>query len=512
MLLIAASFARGQEIAPTDLELVKKQMLEMQQSIQQMQTQHQSEIDALKKQIAGQQVLIDSLQKSSTASAMPPLPAGKETAKQAQQSPQLFPTTDESLVPSQAPTVPTGAAAPGAATFPTTDASVVTAGPAMGTAPITIAGGGKSYLNISFDGVYTAAASTASDLDQIEVGDHDPLHRGFNARNNEIALDGAVDPFFEGFANIVLKLDNQNETSIELEEAFMQTTTLPFGLQLKGGQFFVPFGRINPTHPHTWDFVDAPLVHGRLLGPDGLRGVGAQVAWVMPLPWYSQLLLALQNGEGGTGYSFRNTNGGTFYGRDTIDRQLSGVQDLLFVPRWESSFDFSDTRTLLFGVSGAFAPNDTGTNTHTQIYGVDTFYKWKPSNAEGGWPFVKWQSEAMYRRFEAGQDLSQLLPSETFHDWGAYSQLVWGFSKGWTTGLRGDYLHMEDSSITNDPDRQSRWRLSAELTWYPSEFSKIRLQYNHDFLEQMHFLDAREADSIFLQFEFALGAHGAHKY
>ena len=78
--------------------------------------------------------------------------------------------------------------------------------------------------------------------------------------------------------------------------------------------------------------------------------------------------------------------------------------------------------------------------------------------------------------------------------------------------MRGDHLHMQDSTVTNDPDRQSRWRLSAELTWYPSEFSKIRLQYNHDFLDQMRFLDAREVDSLFLQFEFALGAHGAHKF
>jgi hypothetical protein len=81
-----------------------------------------------------------------------------------------------------------------------------------------------------------------------------------------------VDPYFEGFANIVFKLDNENETEVEVEEAFLQTSALPWGLQAKGGQFFAPFGRINPQHPHVWDFADAPLVHGRLLGPDGLRG------------------------------------------------------------------------------------------------------------------------------------------------------------------------------------------------------------------------------------------------
>ncbi|PYK73962.1 MAG: zinc-regulated TonB-dependent outer membrane receptor, partial [Verrucomicrobia bacterium] len=83
---------------------------------------------------------------------------------------------------------------------------------------------------------------------------------------------------------------------------------------------------------------------------------------------------------------------------------------------------------------------------------------------------------------------------------------------GWVAGIRGDYLHMQDSRFTDDPDRQSRSRISANLSWYPTEFSKLRLQYNHDFLESNFFLSGREVDSVFLQFEFILGAHGAHKF
>lgn len=531
-LTFAALFAAGvafsqEQKAPApqgDLASFKQQMLEV---IRQMQAQHKDEIDSLNQKIDKQQQVIDALQKSvAGAPTTLPLPTGKGEnpvtpmtgppvagAKTAAET--AFPTTDEALIPGSTPP-----AAPSA--FPTADNGVVpggaplTPGPSSLTAPISLIGGGgsKSFVNLSFDGQFSAAASTAQDLDRIEVGDHDPQHRGFNARNLEIALDGAVDPFFEAFVNIVFKLDNHNETSVETEEAFMQTTTLPWGLQVKAGQFFAPFGRINPQHPHTWDFADAPLVNGRLLGADGLRGVGAQVGWVLPSPWYSQLYLAIQNGEGNTGFSFRNPgDGGTFYGRPTIDRQLRGVQDLAFIPRWENSIDFSPTQTLLFGASGAFGPNDTGNSARTEIYGVDLFYKWKPANAEGGWPFVKWQSEAMYRRFEAGRGLDDSFPvSEKFNDWGAYSQVVWGFRKGWTTGIRGDYVHMADSPFTDDPERQTRWRLSLNLTYYPSEFSKLRLQYNHDWLEASHFLGGRDVDSVFLQFEFALGAHGAHKF
>ncbi|MEP7015416.1 MAG: hypothetical protein ABI925_08255 [Verrucomicrobiota bacterium] len=440
-----------------------------------------------------------------------------------------FPTDDASVVASTPAAKPrtnpgvneNGAALPGA--FPTTDSSSVTsstndvsivAGGSSLTAPISIGGGGKNYMNISFDAMFALAYSSDKHLDHIEVGDHDPQQRGFNARNIELAFDGAVDPYFEGFANIVFKLDNDNQTEIEVEEAFLQTTNLPFNLQLKAGQFFAAFGRINPTHPHTWDFADAPLVHGRLLGPDGLRGVGAQISWTLPLPWYSQLLLGMQNGRGGTGFSFRNPgDNGIFFGRMTTDREMRGLQDFVWIPRMENSFNLSDTQTVLIGASGAFGSNDTGANTRTQIYGGDFLYKWKSSHADGGFPFVKWQTEFMYRRFEAGRGMDETFPvAETFHDWGMYSQMLWGFKKGWVAGIRGDYLQNTDSHFTDDPDRQTRSRMSANLTWYPTEFSKVRLQYNHDFFEDTFFLAGRDADSVFLQFEFILGAHGAHKF
>ena len=490
-----------------------------------------ADVEALRQQVQSLTELVQTLQKqvkdqqaaSDKNSSNPPaLPQNPETEtatgpspSPAGSAPPLFPTTDNAVVTS-APPPPVNA---NGTLFPTTDASVTTVsssdtGSSL-TQPITLTGGGnKNYMNISFDGLFALAASSERHLDRLEVGDHDPQQRGFNGRNAEIALDGAVDPYFEGFANIVLKLDNYNATEIELEEAFLQTTSLPYGLQVKGGQFFDAFGRINPTHPHTWEFADSPLVNGRLLGPDGLRGVGAQISWTVPVPWYSQVIFAVQNGRGGTAYSFRNPgDNGFFYSRMTIDREASALRDLVFVPRVENSFNLSDTQTVLVGASGAFGSNDTGANAHTQIYGADLLYKWKSPRAEGGFPFLKWQTEAMYRRFEAGRGLDDSFPvAETFHDWGMYSQVLWGFKKGWVAGVRGDYLHMEPSLFTDDDMRQTRSRISVNLTWYPTEFSKLRLQYNHDFLEENAFLASRDVDSVFFQFEFILGAHGAHKF
>src|SRR6266436_2712351 len=503
-----------------DVEALRQQVQSLTETVKALQQQVKDQQAALENaNLTGESGLPQNPEPSPiTGAENSPAPAGS--------TPPRFPTEDTSVV--QSTTAPAASPGPGASAspltggFPTTDTSVVTSAPetisstgagASLTQPITI-GGGKAYMNISLDGLFALAYSSAADLHNIEVGDHDPQQRGFNARNTELAFDGAVDPYFEGFANIVFKLDNDNETDVEVEEAFMQTTSLPYNLQLKAGQFFAAFGRLNPTHPHTWDFVDTPLVNGLFLGPDGLRGVGAQTSWTLPLPWYSQLVFASLNGRGSTGFSFRNPgDDGMFFDRITTDREARGLQDFVWIPRFENSFNLSDTQTVLAGVSGAFGSNETGANSRTQIYGADLLYKWKSSHAEGGFPFVKWQTEFMYRRFQAGRGADESFPvAETFHDWGLYSQVLWGFKKGWVAGIRGDYVDMQDSKFTDDLDRQSRWRLSANLTWYPTEFSKIRLQYNQDFLEENFFLSAREVESVFLQWEFILGSHGAHKF
>src|SRR5439155_14884093 len=134
--------------------------------------------------------------------------------------------------------------------------------------PLTIARAGSAYMNISFDALMDVGGSSASDPSAfLQLGDHDPIKRGFSLRNAEIAVDGAVDPYFKGFGNIVLKLDKNNETEIELEEAYLVSTSLLYNLQLKAGQFFAAFGRNNPQHPHTWSFVVAQIILNRAFVP-----------------------------------------------------------------------------------------------------------------------------------------------------------------------------------------------------------------------------------------------------
>jgi len=376
--------------------------------------------------------------------------------------------------------------------------------------PLTIARTGQSYMNVSFDALLDAGWSTASrPNDFLQLGDHDPIKRGFTLPNAEIALDGAIDPYFKGFANILFKLDGNNETQVELEEAYLLSTSLPANLQVKAGQFLAGFGRQNAQHPHQWAFVDSPIILTRAFGPEGLRDPGAQISWLLPTAFYAEASLGIFDGAGGTAFSFRNSGeNGTMHGRTTSDRTLRGAGDLVYVPRLSTSFDLTDQQTLLLGTSAALGANLTSAHSRSEIYGADLYWKWKAARAQQGFPFVAFQSEALYERFGAGSDATLGLPSENLRDWGFYSQVLWGFRQRWVAALRGEYADGNQGLFDpTDSFRGERSRISPSLTFYPSEFSKIRLQYNRD--QGEHF---GAEHSVWLQVEFLLGAHGAHQF
>ena len=422
-------------------------------------------------------------------------------------------TVQQASKPTPAAAPPAAVTTPAPTTTPPPPTITATHEPWSPTQPLSLFRSGGSYLNISFDALMDFGWSTTANVTALERGDHDPLHRGFTLPNEEIFFDGAIDPYFKGVADIVFKLDKDNATDVELEEVYLTTTSLPWNLQAKGGQFFSEFGRLNQQHPHAWDFVDQPLVIGRMFGPEGLRNPGARLSLLVPTPFYSELFLATQNSHGGTAFSFRNTDEALF-GRTPVNRTVRNPGDLLYVPRYVASFDLTDSQTIVAGASGAFGPNASGMDTRTQIYGGDLYWKWKPPWQSGGFPFVAWQTEALGRRYEAGAGVLDVpgmaplgLPRETLFDWGGYSQVLYGFTHRWVAGLRGDWVSGDRGAFRADENRGDRFRASPNLTFYPTEFSKLRLQYNYD-----HGQLRGDDSSVWMQVEFLLGAHAAHKF
>ena len=101
------------------------------------------------------------------------------------------------------------------------------------------------------------------------------------------------------------------------------------------------------------------------------------------------------------------------------------------------------------------------------------------------------------------------LPAETLQDYGFYTQVLYGFHLGWVAGLRGEFVtgNTGANDALDPVERGDRTRISPNLTWYPTEFSKLRLQYNYD-----HGQVLGDDHSVWMQLEFLLGAHGAHKF
>jgi hypothetical protein len=396
-----------------------------------------------------------------------------------------------------------------------------------------VGGSDLRLLDISLNLQGAAGASSVGNakIKQLEGGEHDPRRRGFTFQQAELGFKGAVDPYFIGETYIVA-----SEEGVELEEAFFTTTSLPSDLQLEGGYFLTEFGLNNPTHPHSWSFIDQPFINTRFFSGEGQRGAGFRLSQLMSLPWYSEFSIGAQDPTNSTMISFEGSghshedeeeNGhgeedghgdeligdglGGFARVRTDD--VDGIQDLAWLVRWVNGWDFNPATSAQLGVSGLYGPNTTGDDGETWIVGADFKLKWRPASNFRGWPYLAWTSEMMYRDYEVDPNNPSFVSGQTgdLKDWGLRTQLVYGFRPRWEAGLRFEYGDGNDKGVIPDSEdvlRDKRYRISPMLAWRLSEYSRFRLQYNYDDADYL----SDPAHMLWLGFDVSLGAHPAHKY
>lgn len=327
------------------------------------------------------------------------------------------------------------------------------------------------------------------------VGGHDPGQVGFNLQGLELAISSSIDPYFRFDSSILLGL-----FGLEIEEAYGTTLGLGWGFQARAGQYMSAFGRANPTHVHQWDFVTQALIIGKFFGSEGMRGLGAELSQVLPLPWYVNWKVGVQNIAGeSTGRSFLSS-----------EADIETLLDLTVIGRLEQFFELSSSIEMLWGLSVANGANSSGRGNRTDIYGTDLLLKWYPAT-EGGRQSISWQTEAMLRRRQSPGTANEP-EGDVLQDFGGYSQLSWQLNASWqlagryefVEGIQHDYL---------DPDwTRARQRGALALTFYPSHFSRLRAEYNLDHLAYRDASSERLTHAMFLQLELVAGAHGAHTY
>jgi hypothetical protein len=399
--------------------------------------------------------------------------------------------------PAAAQPTPDAAPAPDAAPPPEDDLAELEGAIAEDTAasaaePDGAKSGGAMSLNPDISVILDTAVGWFSEDDNLQAGDHDPHENGFNLQALELVLSKAVDPYFRLDTNLVI-----TDEGLEIEEVYGTTLALPYNLQVRAGKFLTRFGRINATHPHQWDFLDQPFALSRVFGGEGNRGLGAEVSWLAPTSWYTELLASVTDPRGeGTARSFLGAT------EDPIDSPLDVQATLGLRQFYELSHDWS----LAAGASYAVGPNPSGEHTRTHVVGVDAYLKYRPITY-GSYTIVSLQTEWLLRRRQLGD--------VRLTDVSGYAYVFWRFARRWATAARYEYgSPAKDGDGTTglddlDPDwTTGRHRVSANLTFWPTEFSRLRLQGSVDDAGWL-------ADPIyagFLALELSIGAHGAHKF
>ena len=139
-----------------------------------------------------------------------------------------------------------------------------------------------------------------------ETGSDRPGGFDFNQRSVELNLAGSVDPFAKGYAVINASADPvTGEATAQVEEAAIQTTSLPWNLTLKGGRFFGEFGRLSYIHDHELPFVNRPLVLDNYIGGES-KTDGVQLNYLLPISHYVSLTAGVGDQFGDTPNDVRN--------------------------------------------------------------------------------------------------------------------------------------------------------------------------------------------------------------
>ena len=297
-------------------------------------------------------------------------------------------------------------------------------------------------------------------------------HNGAQLQEAEVQFLSDVDPYLRANALLSISPNGKGDFGIDPEEVFLETTTVPY-VTLKAGKFKEALGKHNQLHTHAFPFIDAPLIHQRLLGDEGLNESGVSAATLIPVSWFMEVTVQ--------GVS---NNNATLYGSPSAG-------DFAEVAHLKNLFDLTDDLTMESGFSGTQGPNQWGSKSN--VFGADLTFKWRP--AEGGkYKAIIWSTEYLDGKL-MGKPTGSTLG-------GIASWVQYQFAERWWVQGRYEFVGLPRSSDITTQNKQS-----ALLAFFPSEFSGFRIQYDH--LAQK---DLPAGHNIAFQYNITIGAHPAHAY
>ena len=347
----------------------------------------------------------------------------------------------------------------------------------------------------------------------------------FHVRSVELGLSAEIDPYARAYTFIT-----GTEAGVEIEEAAVQTTALP--INVTAGRFFADFGRLPQFHPHELPFVNTPLSMTRMVGGESL-GTGIQWRYLFPTPFYLALTGGVFNeighshahggaehaheeGEEHEGEEHAHEEGEEHEGEEHAHEEgeehegeehahdvhadeggSRSLKDLTYLGRLHAFFDLSETWNLEVGSSLAYSPRtEMEEDSRRSLLGVDVTLRHRPlvpGFYEGFTVAGEW--------FANRQDFHDV---GTMTARGGYAYVNWDVDPElpgkWALGLL-----LDSAPALENPD-DTTLSLSPYITWAPSEFNRLRLQYTRGW-DDVGESPGHDGTQVYLQWTTILGSH-----
>jgi len=358
-------------------------------------------------------------------------------------------------------------------------------------------------VGVILNGKYNNFSEESGDIAGFAIGEEGERGKeGLGIGETELNFSASVDDKFRGSATVALH-EHGGETEVEIEEAYVATTALPAGIEVKAGRFFSELGYLNSHHSHADDFADRPLPNRAFLnGNYGDDGV--QVSAVLPTPIYTEI------------------GGGAFRGDDFPTGGADGNDIGAWTAYGRVGGDVGDNTSWRLGLSTLQADgisrdanedlvNFTGDSS---LYIADARAVYAPPGNNAA-PEIIFQGEyfirdedGTYEDTDAGTGAINYDDSQS----GWYAQSVYKFHPQWRIGARYSQLYAGDVPTglvgsALDDGGHDPWAATAMVDWTNSEFSRVRAQFSREEVAQ-----DQEDNQFTLQYIMSLGAHGAHNY
>lgn len=339
----------------------------------------------------------------------------------------------------------------------------------------------------STSSMFSNLANPAIGMNALFSGQAAPnLDRAYGLQFDEAELSviSVVDPWWTFTSNIVF-----TPTGVDPEEVWVRSTSIP-AVQLKLGKLRGTFGRHGQLHTHAFPFIQAPLVMANTIGEEGFKDAGIEASWLTPLPWFAEL------------------TGGAYQAVATdddhpLDLGSTRHDNVPFLGHFKNQFDVNDATTLELGQSLLQGRGVDG--VRNAAYGADATVRNVPprnSNRHG------WTLQAEYLQRASYPGGTYVRGAD-----GGYASFQYRLSQAWWAGVRGEQARNSLADFVvdaaGDPLAGKETRASVNVSWTPSEFSFIRLEYSHAHADVgVHPSD----DRLAVQMSYTIGFHPAHAY